>query len=318
MISNIELANKRREQHRRLQEDEKKAQLVIHLEQESEGATSKLNVINSRWPEMAEITDPMDLNDRLHYQRDRIMNLMSQKDGIISELQDALNQADKVYNSDEIKHQGDIQSLIERIDEQIDVMKMVYLEHLELLHQSIDSERRTFKSFHSQKWQELYDQRREEGEKNLNDLLEQKEKYFEEITATRLQHEEMNRNRRIELDRDNDLMQQKLQRVKAEIDLNAEQLNYNYYILQKRAAENFIVRSKQKNRLIKMRTYISTLRKRIHDSKTIQAMDIDRQTKYVLNLYTNIKELESKSNAFSENDDRKVCKSRVRANRRYS
>lgn len=306
LITNIRLANERREASRRLQEDQQRATLLADLQQESEEATNKLHVINSRWPEMAEIADPMELNDRLQYQNDRIANLMQQKCEIIEELQSALRKGDHIYNADQKKQQGDIQCLIARIDEQIEVMKMVYLEHLELLHRSIDSERRVFKLFHSNQWQNLYDERIADGEQNYADLLERKEKFFTEITTTRLQYEEINRQTRIQLDKDNDLVQQKLQRAKAEIDLNTDQLNYNYYVLQKRANENIVIRNKQKNRLIKMRACISMLRKRIHDTKIPQQQHLERQTYQALNLYANIKELERKMHQFNECDYRKV------------
>lgn len=306
LISNIKLANERREASRRLQEDQQRATLLADLQQESDEATNKLNVINSRWPELAEISDPMELNDRLQYQNDRITNLMQQKAEIIDELQNALKNGDAIYNTDQKKHQGDIQCLIARIDEQIEVMKTVYLEHLELLHQSIDSERRVFKMYHSNEWQNLYDERIADGEQNHADLLERKEKYYAEIASTRLQYDEINRQMRIKLEKDNDLLQQKLQRVKAEIDLNTEQLNYNYYVLQKRAAENIVIRNKQKNRLIKMRACISMLRKRISDTKMPQQQDIERQTYQVLNLFANIKELERKMHQFNECDYKKV------------
>lgn len=306
LITNIKLANERRETKRRAHEDQQRTQLMANLQHESDEATNKLNAINGRWAEMNEIADPMDLNERLCYQNERIANLMAQKAAIIAELQDALHMTTQTYNVAQATHQGDIQCLIERIDEQIEVMKSVYLEHLELLHQSIDSERRTFKLFHSHQWQSLYDEQASDGEQMVADLLAQQERSYDEIAAIRLQHEEINRKMRIKLDRDNDLVQQKLQRVKAEINLNTDQLNYNYYVLQKRAAENIIVRNKQKNRLIKMRSCISILRKRINEAKIEQAIEVERQTHYVLNLYANIRELERKMCTFSENDVRKV------------
>lgn len=306
LITNIKLANERRETKRRAHEDQQRVQLTADLEHEADEATNKLNAINSRWAEMNEIADPMDLNERLCYQNERIDNLMAQKAAIIVELQDALHLAGQSYNCAQIKQHGDIQCLIERIDEQIDVMKAMYWEHLELLHHSIDSERRTFKLYHSSQWQNLYDEQTSDGEQMIADLLAQQERNYGEIVSTRLQHEESNRKMRIKLDRDNDLVQQKLQRVKAEVNLNTDQLNYNYFVLQKRAAENIIVRNKQKNRLIKMRTCITILRKRINDAKTEQTIDVERQTHAVLNLYGNIRELERKMCTFSENDNRKV------------
>lgn len=306
MITNVRLANERRESNRRSDEDKKRSTLMANLQFESDEATNKLNIIKSRWSELIEFTDPMELNDRLQCQSDRIKNLMQQKDEIIDELQSALNMASERYNTDQVKQEADIQCLFERIDEQIEVMKTVYLEHLELLHQSIDSERRTFKLFHSNEWQELYDERHTNEEKNLTNLLERNEKYFTEIAAIQLKHEEINRGMRIKLDQENDLVQLKLQHVKSEIDLNTEQLNYNYYVLEKRATENILVRNKQKNRLIKMRGCIAAMRKKIHDTKDAQRYELEKQTQNVLAAYNNIKELENKMCAFAERDDEKV------------
>lgn len=306
LISNVKLANERREAKRQKQEDEKRARLLADLKKESDEATIKLDAINARWLELGEIADPMELYERLQCQIERIKKLMHQKDEIIAELQDVIDQANERYNEDQIKQEADIECLIERIDEQIDVMKASYLEHLELLHQSIDGERRTFKLFHSSEWQDLYDERAEVEEKNLTETLERERKFFEEVSSVKLEHEEINRQMRIKLDRDNDLVQQKLQNVKAEIDLNTEQLNYNYYVLQKRAAENILVRNKQKNRLIKLRACIAAMRKKISDTKCTQAFEIERQTQNVLSLYTNIKGLEQKMCTFAEINDKKV------------
>lgn len=306
LITNVRLANERRESNRRCDEDKNRAHLLDDLQHESDEATKKSYVIKSRWPEMTEINDPMELNDRLLCQNKRIQNLMQQKDEIIAELKAALDKANERYNTDQTKQEADIQCLIERIDEQIEVIKTVYLEHLELLHQSIDSQRRTFKLFHSNEWQNLYDERIETETQNLNDMLDRNEKYFQEIATIQLQHEEMNRGTRIKLDRENDMVQLKLQHVKAEIELNTEQLNYNYYVLQKRATENIIVRNKQKSRLIKMRACVAAMRKRIHESKEAQRTEIEKQTQNVLNSYANIKDLEIKMCAFAQRDDSKV------------
>lgn len=302
LITNIKTANERREVSRRLQEDQQRARLVADLQQELEESTKKLNAINSRWLELSEISDPMDLNERLCYQNQRITLLMQQKDNIIIELQDILNKASRIY----MKQQGDIQSLTERIDEQIDVMKCDYLEHLELLHHSIDSELHSFKLYHTNKWQNLCDERAADGEQYLFSLLDRKQKYYEEIASTRLQYEEINRKMLIQLDKDKNLVEQKLQRAKAESEFNMEKLNYNYYVLQKRSTENIAVRNKQKNRLIKLRTTILLLRKKMDGAKMAHTIDIDRQTHHSLRLYANIKELEQKMNTFNENDYHKV------------
>lgn len=306
LISNVRLANERRESKRKQSETEERSQLSADVQQESDEATNKMTIIRSRWSELLEMADPMELNDRLHCQNERIKNLMQQKDEIIVELQKALVKANERYNVDQMKQTADIQCLIERIDEQIDVMKNVYLEHLELLHHSIDCEQRNFKAYHTNEWQDLYDERTITEEQNLDALLERQEKFYAEIAAIQLHHEEINRDMRIKFDRDNDLVQQKLEDVKVDIRLNTEQLSYNHFVLQKRAAENTLLRTKQKNRLIRMRSCLAALRKQIAEAKSTQTMEMKKQTQNVLAAFANIGDLEQKMRLFAEKNDENV------------
>lgn len=308
LISNVRLANERRETKRKQTETEQRSQLVADVQQESDEATNKMTIIRSRWSELLEMADPMELNDRLHCQNERIKNLMQQKDEIIVELQKALVKANEHYNTDQMKQTADIQCLIERIDEQIDVMKNVYLEHLELLHHSIDCEQRNFKAYHTNEWQDLYDERALTEGQNLDALLERQQKFYAEIAAIQLHHEEINRDMRIKFDRDNDLVQQKLEDVKVDIRLNTEQLSYNHFVLQKRAAENTLLRTKQKNRLIRMRSCLAALRKQISEAKSTQTMEMKRQTQNVLGAFANIGDLEHKMRLFAEKNDENVGK----------
>lgn len=305
----MKLANERREFKRKQIENEQRTELLGDVQHETHEATNKLAVIKSRWSELVEISDPIELNERLHCQNERIKNLMQQKDEIVVELEQALVKANERFNIDQVKQSADIQCLIERIDEQIDVMKNVYLEHLELLHHSIDSEQRTFKAFHTSEWQDLYDERIVMEEQNIEAVVERQKKFYAEIAAIQLHHEEINRDMRVKFDRDNDLVQQKLEDVKADIRLNTEQLNYNHFVLQKRATENTLLRTKQKNRLLRMRSCLATLRKQIAEAKSAQTMEMKKQTQNVLGAYANIGDLEQKMISFAERNDENVGKS---------
>lgn len=311
LISNVKVANERREIKRKQIESVQRSQLLDDVQHEADEAANKLAAIKSRWSELTDIADPIDLNQRLHCQNERIKSLMQQKDAIIVELERALTTASERYYIDQAKQAADIECLIERIDDQIDVMKNVYLEHLELLHHSIDCEQRMFKAFHTNEWQDLYDERTAAEEQHVESVLQRQQKFYGEIMAIQLHHEEINRDMRIKFDRDNDLVQQKLEDVKADIRLNTKQLNYNHYVLQKRAAENTLLRTKQKNRLIRMRTCSAALRKQAADTRTSHANEMKKQTQNVLSAYGNIGDLELKMRAFAERNDENV---RTRAN----
>lgn len=302
MINNIKVANERREAQRRNNEEHQRQLLFTDLQNETAEATNKLSAIHSLWSQLDEVKDPKTLYDGLQFQEKRIRQLMQQKDEMIAELQHALNVAGERYNSDQLKQEADIQCLIERIDEQIDVMKSTYGEHLELLHESIDAERVTFKQYHSRKWQELHDERIECEQQRLQDAHCAQQTNDREIQR---QHEELNRETRIKLDRDNDLLICKVQSVKAETILKTEQLNYNHHVLQRRAEENVTVCNQQKVRLMKLRECMAALNKEIAAAKRFRTDKIDRMTRELKNLNTNCTELEQKSALFAECNDRK-------------
>lgn len=306
LITNIKLANERRESQRRIDEAKQRQRLLNDLQNESVEATSKLTKINTLWADLDDGKDPKQLFDGLNYQCTRIQELMHQKLDIINELQDALRLANERYNLDQIKQEADIQCLIERIDEQIEVMKIAYCAHLELLHESIDGERIAFKQFHSNKWQDLHDDRSVCEQERLNNAKLTTSEYDQEIDKIRLQHEELNRETRIKLEQENDLLQRKLQSVKAETMLKTEQLDYNHYVLHKRAEENVTVRNKQKYRLNKLRTYTATIRRNILQTKQLRIAETEGLTQEVQHLYTNIIELERRLIVLAESNDGKV------------
>lgn len=305
LINNVKVANERREVQRRGNEENQRQRLLADLQIESTEATSKLNAIHSLWSQLDEVKDPKTLFDGLQFQEKRIRQLMQQKDKMIAELQEALNVASERYDSDQMKQEADIQCLIERIDEQIEVMKSTYGEHLELLHESIDGERVTFKQYHSGKWQELHDERIECEEQRLQDAHSAQQTYDGALVALQRQHEELNRETRIKLDRDNDLLMCKVQSMKAETILKTEQLNYNHHVLQKRAEENVTVCNQQKVRLMKLRTCMAALQKEVAAVKRFRGSEIDRITRELKHLYMNCMELEQKTAIFAECNDRK-------------
>lgn len=305
LINNVRVANERREVQRRNNEEVKRQQLLTNLQNEATEATISFDAIHTLWSQLADVKDPQTLFDGLQFQEKRIQQLMQQKNEMIDELQDALRVANERFDCDQVKQEADIQCLIERIDEQIDVMKHTYDEHLELLHESIDGERITFKRYHSNKWQELHDERLECEQQRLQDMRTARHQHDQELMNIQRQHDELNRGTRIKLDADNDLLMCKVQKIKAETILKTEQLNYNHHVLQKRAEENVQVCNQQKCRLIKLRECQSALHRECATSKRIRSTEIERMTRELKHLHANCMELEQKSTLFAECNDRK-------------
>lgn len=306
LITNVRVANDKREIDRRRDEKKIRDNLLADLQNESVEADVKFMDLKKRWVELIGYKDPMGLYEGLEYQKSKIDNLMAQKNGVIQQLHDALDNSDQRYYEDQEKQDDDIGCLIERIDCQVEVMKRAYRQHLELLQKTIDDERDAFKNSETEKWQNLYDVREEYEQTNMSRKKEQSTEYTFEIKKIALEHEELIRSTKIRLERDNDELQVQLQNVKAEILLNSEKLSYNHHVLQKRSDENVIIKGQQKKRLNKLNGLITGLKTKIKSVKDSGEHDISKLTIDVMRLYTNILEMEAKAAIFAEVNDGKV------------
>ncbi|KAJ6646858.1 Dynein regulatory complex protein 1 like [Pseudolycoriella hygida] len=305
LITNIRVANDKREIDRRRDEKRIRDDLLTDLRNESVEANVKFMDLKRRWVELIGYKDPMGLYEGLEYQKSKIENLMVQKNGVIQQLHDALDKSDQRYYEDQEKQDGDISCLIERIDCQVEVMKRAYRQHLDLLQQTIDDERDAFKNSETTKWQNLYDTREQYEQENMSRKKDQSREYNLELKQIALEHEELIRLTKIRLERDNDELQVQLQNVKAEILMNSEKLSYNHHVLQKRSDENVIIKGQQKKRLNKLNSLITDLKTKIKTVKDCGEHDISKLTMDVLRLYTNILETETKAAIFAQVNDEK-------------
>lgn len=103
MVTNIQVANDRREICRRTAEAELRDELLTKLQQESDLAMEKFDEIRRNWIELDNIKDPFNMNQGLEEQKLRIQELMHQKDAIIEECRKELVKADENYVLDQVQ-----------------------------------------------------------------------------------------------------------------------------------------------------------------------------------------------------------------------
>lgn len=308
LITNVKIANDRREIHNRNLVAKERHHLVNELRDESALAATKLTNITVLWSELDGRKDPISFHNGLETLKSYIRELMMQKDTAIQQLHDALTNADERYGSSQQCKSDDIQCLIERINQQVEVMKKAYQEHLALLHGSIDEERVSFKQKHTNKWQGLHELREEAEQQNLIDIQDKRQFYDDTTEQVQRDHEEKCRSTRIQLDRDNDKLQIELLNMKSETILNTEKLNYNHHVLQKRTEENIIVRNQQKQRLVRMGSAIADIRASIDRINHQDADEIRRTSHDVVKLYENVRCLRQKCDSLAHSNDNKVCR----------
>ncbi|XP_055695104.1 dynein regulatory complex protein 1 homolog [Lutzomyia longipalpis] len=305
LVTNIRIANDRREIDRRADEAQLRDELLEKLNAESETATEKFQEISAKWEELEQVKDPFNMHEGLEEQKGRIRELTRQKDDIIKECWKELKKADERYYEDQEKQAADIVCLVERVDHHIEAMKSAYRKHLDFMQQTIDQERTRIKGNINQKWDDLYKERQEKEVKKLSDAKEKSEFFKAEIERITVQHEELTRATKINLEHDNEALQLELQRVKANILLNSEKLDYNFEVLKRREEENVIIRCQQKKRLLRMSEVIASLKKKIRDTTSQGNAECGKLQSEISKLQTQIRDIEASAVIFADTSDSK-------------
>lgn len=305
LITNIRLANDRREVQRRMKEAELRDVLLSDLQQESQVANAKFEEISGKWADMDGVQDPIDIHENLERQKNRIGDLMDQKMSIISECRDELSSADIRYVKDMDKQNNDISCLVERIDKQIEVVKRTFREHLEVLEKTIEDEREILQLITTKKWESMYDKRAINEETKMRRENEKAEFYSNEIKRIQLGHEELIRATKIRLENDNQALEIEVQKLKRNIMLNSEKLDYNFQVLKKREDENVMVRTQQKRRLSKLADTIVSLKRKLKEAKSTCISETKKFTSDIMKLHGKILDLERKSDLFAEQNNKK-------------
>lgn len=303
-ITNIRLANDRREVQRRMREAELRDILLNDLQQESQMSAAKFEEISKKWP-TTDDDDPMSIHDGLQQQKDRINELIGRKMAIIDECREELNSADMRYLQDLDKYNNDINCLVERIDKHMEVMKRTYREHLDILEKTIENERKIFQIITTKKWETMYEKREANEEMRMKREAEKSEYYLQEIQRIQLEHEELIRATKIKLENDNQILEIEVQKLKRNIMLNSEKLDYNFQVLKKREDENVMVRNQQKRRLSKLADTIVSLKRKLKEAKSTCIIETKKFTADIMKLHAKILDLERKSDLFAEQNNKK-------------
>lgn len=118
----MRVANDAREVCRREEEIAIRNSLLQELEKEAAESLTKYEEINSKWTPMLSSKDPLDIHAGIQAQTAKCNEVLAQKDIIISELKQELENADLKFENDQKKQNDDINLLIERIEMQVNAL----------------------------------------------------------------------------------------------------------------------------------------------------------------------------------------------------
>ncbi|XP_061391826.1 dynein regulatory complex protein 1 homolog [Musca vetustissima] len=308
LVNNIKAAN---EQQELLQcRSKKQREEALHQTLRTEAAeTLKLfDEINAKWLEMNEMREPMAIFEEMQKQRENIAQMMSSKDELIEKCQEELRRINAKYDADQQKQSQDVCFLVERIDDQIELLKKSYKENLYELQEAIDTEKKKLHQASQDKWSRMYTDLTLKEEEKMELVKEKQELYSQELEKIRTKQEEITRATRIRLEKDAEMLELEIRKTRANILINSEKIDYNYQVLQKRNEENIIINNQQKRRVAKFNESIVLLKRKLESMKQSNRQVMERYTEEIQKLHASINELQLKSEHFRKSNRNKFTK----------
>ncbi|NXT77151.1 DRC1 protein, partial [Zapornia atra] len=263
MVSNIQVAADMREARRRAEEADLKLQRVEKLEREAKSSMEQFEEITSKWASAEEMTIPEELWQLLNEQQQRCALLLQQKNRLITKLQQELKRKDEEYVQAIKKQSEDIHLLLERMEEQIRVMLKAYRRKLLKIEKAFEHERQELLDRNRKKWEEAIEAHKARELEYLHARVRKMDEFEQELRRLQLQDEEEYKNMKMQLETDAQNLQKQLQHMKAAYQLSKGKLAYNLEVLMKRDQENTIIRSQQKRKLNRLRSFLDSLRKKL-------------------------------------------------------
>ncbi|XP_034950932.1 dynein regulatory complex protein 1 isoform X2 [Chelonus insularis] len=304
VISNVRIANDAREIHRREEDFKIREVLLNKLKEEAEESMMKCKEINSKWPELLESKDPLDIHNGIESQKIKCQEVLEQKDVIINELKKAIDNADHKFAEDQKKQNEDIDLLIDRIDTQINLIYKGYRRELNLIEDTLKNERNIILEDITKRWDSLYEERQNNELQGVERRREIMREYEKEMNRVLIEHQEQYRAQKIWLESECQKLQQEVENMKAVCLLNLEKLEYSYAILKRRESENIIVKNQQKRRINKLQDIVNNLKKNYTDLEISTKAKIEKLMDEINKAKKNIIDLELKSNHFTMINDK--------------
>ncbi|KAM6404737.1 dynein regulatory complex protein 1 isoform 2-T2 [Pluvialis apricaria] len=263
MVTNIQVAADLRETQRRAEEAELKLQRVEKLENEAKSSTYKFEEITSKWALAKEMTIPQELWQLLNQQQQQCALLLEEKNKLIDDLQQELQNKDEQYVQAIKKQSDDIHLLLERMEEHVRLMLKTYRHKLLQIEKAFELERRELLDNNRKKWEEGIRAHNTRELEYLRARMRKVEEFEKQLHQLRVQDEEEYNSMKVQLENDVQNLERQLQQLKAIYQLNQEKLEYSLQVLKKQDEENTIVRSQQRRKLNRLHSLLNNLRTKL-------------------------------------------------------
>lgn len=295
LVTNIRVANERRELNRRVFEATQQKDMKRILEGENIEAMAKFDDIKARWTELNEINEPMLLWDQIEEQKKRIAEIMARKNEMIAACQQEIDRMNAKYEFDRQRQAADLCCLVERIDNQVETLKESYKHHLELLRNTVEDERQTFSLTADEKWRSFFNALNTNFEEKSKLVRVREQFYSLQLQLLRDSQDELTKQTRVRLEKECERLELELRRTRDNVLMNSEKLDYNYQVLQRRNDENTIITNQQKRRVARLHEMVARTRRNYKQVFHSGRRTILKLTNEIQQLHGSISEMEAKA-----------------------
>ncbi|KAH8262035.1 hypothetical protein KR038_005957 [Drosophila bunnanda] len=295
LVTNVRVSNERRELNRRMFEATQRNQVQVKLQRETVDTLARFSDIKSRWTELDEFTEPMVLWDQIEEQKRRLAEIMARKDEMIATCQKEVDRMNAKYEFDRQAQAQDLACLVERVEHQVETLKLAYKQHLEMLSHTIDEEREIFAIDAMEKWRFYFDSMNENLKEKENLVRAREQFYATQTHQINESQEELTKSTRIRLEKECERLELELRRTRDSALMNSEKLDYNYQVMQKRNEENVVINNQQKRRVARLHETIARTRQAHKTLVETGQRNISKLSLEIYKLHAHINDMESKA-----------------------
>lgn len=295
LVTNIRVANERREVDRRMFEVSQKRKMKTKLEGENIESMAKFADIKARWTELNEINEPMLLWNKIEGQKKRIAGIMARKDQMIADCQAEIDRMNAKYEMDRQRQASDLCCLVERVDNQVEMLKESYKHHLEILRNTVEDERQMFSHTAAEKWRSYFNALNMNFDEKSKLVRVREQFYSEQIQVLQDSQDELTKQTRVRLEKECMRLELELRQTRDNVLMNSEKLDYNYQVLQRRNDENNVITNQQKRRVARLYEVVARTRRNFKQISSNGRRTIKKLTDEIHLLHGSISDMQAKA-----------------------
>ncbi|XP_014284577.1 dynein regulatory complex protein 1 [Halyomorpha halys] len=304
-VLNVKHAAVKKELARVQQENKYREELEKAVLDDNEEAEKELEAIRAGWDGIKKLTNPLEIDRGTNFLKGKCEQLLRSKDNMINYLKDELKNKDEKFVN-ELEKQGlEIDILIDRVEEQISVLKNAYSLQLEKLQEMIDTEKEDIIINNRKIWEALIKERDDIDQAAVNMVYQLIEEHEVKMDMDNIEQNEKQRVLDYELNSIIHKMTLELDRLRSMCTLNIEKISYNYQLLLKRQSSNQMIKNENKRRILQLKHEIDVLKNKIKMGTKSLAKEINDHASAIDVLQRNIRELEERSTNLASANSKK-------------